>query len=334
MKLESGSEYVLILRACQRDKTQWCRKGYVIAFEQSILQPYGFDVNPVVGDTAPSVASTDAVTVISGKEFALTFNKKSGAIDYFEYKGKPLLVQGPKFTTWRAVIDNDRRNVFKKQGKLKELKSILRKFDAVTEHNAVVVTVVRQESVGKGKWKFGFNIAERYTVQGSGVIEVDALIKPFGNVPYLPRIGYEMIAPEGFEDFEWYGRGPQESYRDRKTSALFGVYSGTVDEQFVNYPYPQENGNKTDVRWMTLKNGDSGFKVAGAQSLNCSVKHYTTDNLDQAAHPYDLKKIPETIVNIDLEQAPLGNGSCGAKAMEKYIIKVEPKRFGFVIEPM
>jgi len=334
LQLESGSEYIVVLRACRQDKTCWSPKGYVVAYEQSILQPYSFDITQPVEKTVPSVASTEDVTVIRGKNFALTFNKKTGVIDYFEYKGKPLLVQGPKFTTWRAVIDNDRRNVFKKQGKLKELKSILRKFVAVTEHNAVVVTVARQESVGKGKEKFGFDIAERYTVHGSGVINVDASIKPFGDVPYLPRVGYEMIAPEGFDDFQWYGRGPHESYSDRKTSALFGVYSGTVDEQFVNYPYPQENGNKTDVRWMTLKNRDSGFKVAGVQSLNCSVKHYTTDNLDQAAHPYDLKKIPRTIVNIDLEQAPLGNGSCGAKAMKKYIIKVEPKQFGFTISPM
>ncbi|MDA3925161.1 MAG: DUF4981 domain-containing protein [Kiritimatiellae bacterium] len=334
LALEIGSEYVFVVRARQRDKTLWGDKGFVVAYEQSILQPYSFDITQSVEKPVPFVASTDDITVISGNNFALTFNRKTGIIDYFEYEGKSLLVQGPKFTTWRAVIDNDRRNVFKKQGKLKELKSTLRKFDAVTEHNAVVVTVVRQERAGKGKWEFGFNIAERYTIYGSGVVEVDALIKPFGSLPYLPRVGYEMITPEGFEDFEWYGRGPQESYSDRKTSALFGVYSGTVDDQFVNYPYPQENGNKTDVRWMTLKNGDCGFKVTGAQSLNCSVKHYTTDNLDEAKHPYDLKKIPNTIVNIDLEQAPLGNGSCGPKAMEKYIIKVEPKRFGFVITPL
>ena len=324
---------MVILRACRREKTLWCAKGYAVAEEQSVLKAHSFDLQPTAASAAPSVASTDAVTVISGENFALTFNRKNGVIDYYEYDGDALLMQGPKFTTWRAVIDNDRRNVFKKQGKLKELKSTLRKLDVATENDTVIVTVVRQEEAGKGKWEFGFKIAERYTVYGSGVINMDALIKPFGKVPYLPRIGYEMIAPEGFEDFAWYGRGPHDSYRDRKSSAFLGLYEGSVDEQFVNYPVPQENGNKSDVRWMTLEGNSAGFKVSGWQEFNCSVRHYTTENLDEATHPYELKKIPETVVNIDLEQAPLGNGSCGARAMEKYVIRNEPKRFGFVIEP-
>ena len=334
--LEPGREYVLIVRACRREKTLWSDKGFVVAYEQTVLQPYGFAANakPAAGQKAPSIAATDKVAIVSGRDFAISFNKERGILDYYEHKGRAMLLQGPKFSTWRAVIDNDRRNVFKKQGKLKELTSVLIKFDAVTEDNAAVVTVVRRESAGEGKWEFGFDIAERYTVHDNGAVEVDALIKPFGSVPYLPRVGYEMITPEGFEDFCWYGRGPHDSYRDRQASALLGVHGGTVDEQFVNYPFPQENGNKTDVRWMSLKGEEIGFKVSGMQPLNCSVRHYTTDNLDEATHPYELKRIPETIVNIDIEQAPLGNGSCGAQAMEKYIIKIAPKRFGFVIEPL
>jgi len=331
--LEKGREYVLVVRALQRKETGWCERGHVVAYEQVVLQPYSFDTKPPMRWDSLAVEKNGPMATINGRDFAVTFNSESGVMTSLEYKDRPLLSVGPKFSVWRAVIDNDRRNVFKKQGKLKELKSTLTRFETTEKKTAVEVQIARRESAGKSKWEFGFDIVEHYTVRGGGVVEVRAEITPFGNVPYIPRIGYELMTAEGFDDFAWYGRGPHESYRDRKTSALFGVYSGTVDEQFVNYPYPQENGNKTDVRWMTLKGEGRGIKVTGSQPLNCSVKHYATENLDAATHPYELEKIAGTVVNIDLEQAPLGNGSCGAKAMEKYIIKVEPKSFGFTIAP-
>ncbi|MFO7937887.1 MAG: glycoside hydrolase family 2 TIM barrel-domain containing protein [Kiritimatiellia bacterium] len=333
--LDSQDEYTIVLQACCKEKSLWCDRGFVVAEEEAVLQPYSFDVDAVLdAGVAPSVASTGSATVVSSDNFKLVFNSSTGFIDYYEYEGRSFLVRGPQFSVWRAVIDNDRSNVFRKQGKLKDLKSSLRKFDVVTKNNKAVISVVRCEKTGKGNSEFGFNIAERYAVDGSGRISVDALIRPFGKVPYLPRIGYEMMTSQGFEHFKWYGRGPHESYADRKSSAFLGVYSGKVDEQFVNYPFPQENGNKTDVRWMTLRSDKSGFRISGYQPLNCSVKHFTTENLDKAEHTCELKKIPETTVNIDLEQAPLGNGSCGPRALEKYIIRIEPKRFGFVIEPL
>jgi hypothetical protein len=181
----------------------------------------------------------------------------------------------------------------------------------------------------------GFNLVEKYTVHGDGTIELESDVVPFGKLPELQRMGYEMRTPAGFEQFSWYGRGPHESYIDRKTSAALGEYRGTVDEQFVNYPVPQENGNKTEVRWLTLSNAaGKGFRIEGQQPLSASVRHYSTENLEAAKHPYDLVKLEETILNIDYRQAPLGNASCGAGPLDQYKIKRDPISFGFYIEPI
>ncbi len=95
----------------------------------------------------------------------------------------------------------------------------------------------------------GFRHAVTYSVYGSGEVLMEQDVTCFGELPALPRIGVSLTAPAGFEQFTWLGRGPQESYIDRKAGVPVGLYQGTVDEQYVPYIMPQENGNKTDVRW-------------------------------------------------------------------------------------
>ena len=144
-----------------------------------------------------------------------------------------------------------------------------------------------------------------------------------------------MVTPAGFENFKWYGRGPGESYVDRKTGSPVGIYSGTVDQQFVNYPVPQENGNKTDVRWAMLTNNNGiGWKVFGEQPIETSVRHYTAKHLAKAQHTYDLKKQKETYWNIDYRSAPLGNGSCGPGPLTKYTIAPKPISFTIYLQPI
>jgi len=348
-KWSPDKEYLLNVSARMKEATPWADAGYEVAFEQFTLQPWKFAAADPESGTAPEVEQTEKALIVSGADFAVTFDRVRGEITRYVVNDVTLLNQGPRFSAARATIDNDRFDrplleIFF------DMKDELEKFEVETLDDAVVIRVAKKQ-VGMTRppvpkpWKkepkkpfhstpAGYALVETYRIRADGRIAFDAEIKPFGALPTARRIGYELMTAPGFEGFTWYGRGPHESYADRKTGARLGVYRGTVDEQFVNYPVPQENGNKADTRWMSLVNANgAGFRVAGDVPLDVSVRHYSTENMNTAAHPFELAKRTETIVNLDYRQGPLGNASCGAGPLKEYEITREPVRYGFTIEP-
>ena len=132
-------------------------------------------------------------------------------------------------------------------------------------------------------------------------------------LPFLPRIGLQMTVPGGYEQFTWYGRGPHENYVDRNYGAQVGLYSGTVDEQYVPYIVPEENGNKTDVRWVALTN-DAGVGLLAVGAPEVSAHHYTTQDLTDATHTYELQRRDDITLNLDYGQSGLGSATAGRDA--------------------
>ncbi|MCP4655493.1 MAG: hypothetical protein GY856_08755, partial [bacterium] len=176
-----------------------------------------------------------------------------------------------------------------------------------------------------------------YTVFGSGDIVVSQSINPCpGELPELPRFGMQLTIPGGFETVTWYGRGPHESYQDRKVGARIGVHSGTVDDQYVDYSEPQENGNKTDVRWLSLTNPEgAGLLVAGQPLIAFSAHHYTTDDLEGAKHRHEMERRPDIALNIDLEQTGVGgDDSWGKRTHKQYTVWPEPLSYTFRLRPL
>jgi len=194
-----------------------------------------------------------------------------------------------------------------------------------------------------------------YTVYGSGDVVVETCVVPGGDLPPLPRIGLQMCLPGEYENFTWYGRGPHETYADRKLGAKVGVYSGTVDEQYVPYIMPQENGNKTDVRWVALTDdGGVGLLAMAPPSvpptggkdprnppyeeertplLNVSAHHFTTQDLTEARHTYELERRDEITLNLDYAQSGLGNGSCGPGVLPQYLLEPHEYRYSLWLRP-
>jgi hypothetical protein len=179
-----------------------------------------------------------------------------------------------------------------------------------------------------------FEYTLTYTISTAGEVVVDIHILPQVEVQFLPRVGLQMALPNGFEHFAWYGRGAHETYADRKEGARVGLYHGTVSEQHVPYVVPQENGNKTEVRWLTLTNAqNTGLLAMGDPWLNVSVHHYTLENLTQARHTYELVTCPEIYLYLDHAQSGLGSASCGPGRLEKYQLKPKELQFSLRLRP-
>jgi hypothetical protein len=173
-----------------------------------------------------------------------------------------------------------------------------------------------------------------YTVYGSGDLVLEVQFAPQGKLPPLPRIGLQMRLPGAYDTFTWYGRGPHESYADRQEGARMGVYTGSVDEQYEPYIVPQENGNKTGVRWVALTDADGlGLLAVGSQPIEVSAHHYSTADLDEAKHTYELVRRDEVTLNLDYRQAGLGSASCGPGTRDEYLIQPEPVVYSVRLRP-
>jgi hypothetical protein len=143
-----------------------------------------------------------------------------------------------------------------------------------------------------------------------------------------------MASPGELDTFTWYGRGPHESYADRQEGARVGLHSGTVDEQYEPYIVPQENGNKTGVRWVALTGGSGvGLLAVGQPLLNVSAHRYTTADLAEARHTYELEPRDEITLNLDYGQAGLGSASCGPGTRDEYLLRPEPVQFSVRLRP-
>jgi beta-galactosidase/beta-glucuronidase len=173
-----------------------------------------------------------------------------------------------------------------------------------------------------------------YTVLANGDITIDVHVVPGGDQPpFLPRVGLKLSLPQEYERFSWYGRGPHESYADRKESAPIGVYSGSVDEQYFPYILPQESGNKSDVRWAALTDeAGNGLLALGASDV--SVRHFTDEDLTAAQHMHEIPRREAIFLNLDHRQGGLGNGSCGPGVLPQYQLTPEEFRFQVRLRPV
>ncbi len=179
-----------------------------------------------------------------------------------------------------------------------------------------------------------FECQYRYTLYGSGDVWIDVHVCPNEGLPFLPRIGLQMQLPTELEQLAWYGRGPQEVYVDRQEGAQVSVFRGTVSEQYVPYIVPEENGNKTEVRWAAFTSGEGrGLLAAGKPWINFSAHHFTTEDLTLARHTYELTPRPEITLNLDYAQSGLGSAACGPGSLEKYKLQAGETRFSVRLRP-
>ena len=274
------------------------------------------------------LTETDSAISICGENFSITFDRWRGAISAWEFEGESLVECGPRLNLWRAPTDNDVHVA--KEWRAAGYDRLMHRVDGCTcsrlDDSSARIEV--SSSLGAHSVATKFECTHVYTIFGSGDVIIETSVTPGAGLPNLPRAGLQMTLPGQFDRIAWYGRGPHESYVDRKESARVGVYSGTVWEQYVPYIMPQENGNKSDVRWAAITNArGAGLLAVGMPLLNVGAHHFTTADLTNAQHTYELKRRDATILSLDHLQAGLGSNSCGPGPLEKYLIPAEEMTF-------
>ncbi len=334
--MDEEVEYVVVLSAHTIADQPWAEAGHKVAWEQFVVRPWSFDVTLESTKSASFVEDQDQIVVATSNSEVI-FDKDSAMVSIIKTGGKIVVESGIRLDFWRAPIDNDGTRKGKYvggkyyanmyRGRLTGLwleagyNDLKREVETIvaTQNGANVVVSARYKLIGNGT--ISFTVSEEYTISGSGELTLHSDIKASEGSPEVARVGYEIGVAEGYDTFEYYGQGRLEAYSDRCYSAEYGEYSGSVDEFFTNYIFPQENGNRYNVRWARLQSDNTqGLMVAGDQPIETSVRHYSTKHLEQSKHTYELEPMKGTIWNINHRMAPVGNESAGLPPMPEYKI--------------
>ncbi len=312
-KPEIGKEYWLNLTFSLAKETTWADKGHLLAWDQFLLPYVNTDEKPSVNLNHFAALQTtvdDNKILVEGKDFQMTFDKQRGILAAWRDKGIDLLRMGPQPNFWRAPTDNDAgggENSFAHRWKTAGLDSLSNKVLSVESlkiSDRITQIICKSRLEGKTG---GVDYTGTYTIFASGEIMLDNHLQADHNLPVLPKVGLSLFLPKSFDQMTWYGRGPHESYWDRKKSAMVGQYNGSVKDQYFPYVKPQENGNKTEVRWVSLTNADGiGLLAAGMPPLSVSAHHYSLENLTAAKHTPDVIDSDKITLNLDYRQMGLG----------------------------
>ena len=331
-------------------------KGQVMARQQFVVNEYKFDK---VDTPAQAVASaskkakvqqagnieveeTNSYVKVSAERMSVTIGKKTGMIDYLDVDGEPMLKFRESMTPefWRAPTDNDYgASLQKKMRVWKNPQMNLKSFDKSESKDSVVLTAQFEMPEVKAQ------LMLRYRINAAGEVAVTQQMTTDkeAKVADLFRYGMQLQMPASFSKLEYYGRGPEENYIDRHSSAFIGKYEANVKDEYYPYVRPQESGNHTDIRYFSIFNPATGKGISfeGYAPMECSAIPYLVEDLDAGIekehawgqHSGDL--VEKGLVQLHIQQRQFGLGcidSWGSSPMEKYRMHYQDRCFRFVIK--
>lgn len=346
--LDKEHEYILEFRLIQETPTEMLPKGHEIAWDQFILSDGRKENLPENGEKLAIVEGEEIQ--IKNNLINLKINAITGELSSWYHDGKQITSQPIRPNFWRPPTDNDLGNGMDKWANIWQ--------DATYNYSAKLVGSPK-ESNGKVTYNVAYKLPNdiaqvnaSYIVSKNGSLQITLDYHPNSkNLPNLPRFGMYLTLNTDFEEVSWYGRGPSESYWDRKTGQKIGAYSGRIENQFERYSRPQETGNKSDVRWFEVVSDNLKLRAFGNTLLNSSVWPFSMTEIDfnssDAAesasglvpvtkkHGADIKIGTMVQWNIDhLQMGVGGDTSWGRLVHPEYTIDANKKySYTFTVQP-
>ncbi len=364
--VEPGKEYFLNISVCLKDKELWAPAGFEVAWDQFLMPWYQYPEPVQNGTNAVKItANDDDHLVVEGEGFKYIFDKRKGILTSIQYRGKEMIREGLSLNVWRAPLANEldgwsaanAKSLNWKEGYgnhvatefystgIDRLLHLPVSFDAREIAENIVVDIrdiflmnssstEKKDLYVEGMACNGFENMYRYTVHGSGGMEIEHTVNPNGKMPkWLPRIGLTLVLDKDLDRVEWFGRGPQENYPDRKTGYRIGLYKSTVKEMYEPYLLPEDYGLRTDNRWVKLT-GQSGvgLRFTMDQHFNFNAYPFTTDNLTKAVYTYQLQ--PFDGITMNLDYATSGVGCTSRSILDAYRVMPGMYTRKIVVEPV
>jgi beta-galactosidase len=348
-----GKEYFLTVSFHLKEDKPWAKAGFETAFEQF---SFPWKVNPAspakVNSTGITVSQTNDTLIIKGEQFDYRFDRETGKLVVLHFNGETVIKSGPSLNVWRAPLANETDEWGSSSSGashwgegysrmaatdwystgIDKLNHHLETFRYWIEDNCVTIEV--DELITLRNLSSGFQNKYTYTIDGDGVLSINHKIIPWGDMPaWLPRIGTSWIINRDLDHVEWFGRGPQENYPDRKSGYRVGIYNSRVTEMYEPYIIPQDYGLRTDNRYVAFysENG-TGIEFSGDELFNFNVWPYTVENLTKALYTYQLKPFDGITFNFDHFTSGVG---CTARSVfNAYRVLPAVYEYKMVVRPL
>jgi beta-galactosidase len=273
---------------------------------------------------------------VAAGDLVLGFDEERAALRSLVEGGRERLREGPHLQVWRAPIDNDgikawdvpeSRPLGRWRAQGLETMVLEPAAARVARRRDGSVEVVLEE-----RSSVGITHRQAFRVRPDGSVRVVHRFRVPEALADLPRLGVRWVLAPGLDRLAWWGRGPHESYPDRKAGARLAVHENRVADEYVPYIVPQEHGLHCDVRWLRLLDGEgAGLAIHGAPALLFSASHYTAEDLTAAGHTHELTPRREVVLSLDAAHRGLGTGSCGPDTLPRYRIRAGARRLAYTL---
>ena len=328
--IEKDGYTYLDLSFRQNKCTEWADIGYEVGFEQIVLcEEHKGAITARISDNVSTEMDKQSITVTAGDSI-YTISRSSGLITSIISGGREMLKTPISLTVWRAPTDNDRyiKNEWMKQGYDRAITFCHYTRLIGSEENPVVETKL---SLGAAARFEILSAKVTYSFGAADGVKISMDVNVAGSAEHLPRFGVSFLMPEDTEKIKYFGRGDAESYMDKRHASKMGLYSAMVHDHFEHYVRPQENMAHTDTKWTQIYSyaghGLMAAKVAGGADFSFNASHYTSKQLTETPHDYELVPMKETAVNIDYRHAGIGSHSCGSPLRKEW--RLDEKQFNF-----
>lgn len=332
--LALSGEYCVQARFVLKENNIWAEAGHEVAFGQYIFVNNSSEVSIIPKDKSFRFVEGDVNIGIHGRDFSIIFSKQVGSLISVKYSGREFISTPPSPLFWRATTDNDRGYQQSFNSGCWLTASIARK--------CVDITTNVQEDFVSLTNTYHFSIHEdvkvitKYTIYHDGSIQVKSKYHGVKELPQLPIFAYTFKIPAMYNQLEWYALGPDENYSDRAKGARLGIFTNTVQDNVSQYLQPQESGNRTGVRKLSITNEkNEGLQITSiGQPNECNVSPYTAFELENANHLYELPSVHYSVITIAGKQMGVGgDDSWGAPVHDEHLLKAKDDlEFEFIIQ--
>ena len=315
-----------------RAATDWAPAGHEVAWQQLALR------SRPRRRTAGRTAAPGASGMLEAGGTRAVVDAGTGTLSELSVDDRNVLIAGPRLQLWRAPTDNDGLRLLpdRRSGVLwRWLELGLDRLEQRLESFRVTRSGIESvhRASGRGDWRDATH-RQSYRLLENGGLLVENEVRLGRELRDLPRVGVALALEPALEQLEWFGAGPWESYPDRRASTVVGRFRSTVSEQYVPYMLPQEHGHRSDVRTLSLTDGEGlGLTVEGRPTLGFTASHFTAADLYAARHTCDLEPRADVMLSLDHAQRGLGTASCGPDTAPRYRLLARVYRFAYVLTP-
>ncbi|MCE0798767.1 beta-galactosidase subunit alpha [Buttiauxella sp. S04-F03] len=334
-ELPAGEVFINV-EIVKRSATSWSDAMHSLGqFQILRQQAVSRELLPLNQHSALRCETQQNSLVISGNQFALTFCRLSGELVSWLVDGEEIVGRAPHLTFFKPTIDNHKQefeglwqpyHVHLMQHNFRTMRHLSQGEDIVVEITSTIAPPV---------FDFGMRCTYQWRITPAGHVSLDLSGTPYGNYQAIvPKIGLDFGISTRFKQVEYYGRGPGESYADSCQSNLIGHYRQPVESLFENYPFPQDNGNRQDVRWLSVEDEKgNGIFIQPSKPINFSLWPYSAEMLQQAQHINELEKGDYLTLNLDDQILGLGSNSWGSEVLDSFRVYLKPFHYGFTMVP-